>query len=65
MSFSLNALNIKTWVFRKRSGCQVQWWSPQTIKQYYPLYESEPFVGGIFGPERILEKQPLSENGII
>jgi glycine/D-amino acid oxidase-like deaminating enzyme len=36
---------------QKDLGCQVQWWSPQTIKQHYPLYEPEKFVGGTFSPD--------------
>lgn len=32
-------------------GCQVKWWPPQTIKQHYPLYEPEKFIGGTFGPD--------------
>jgi FAD-dependent oxidoreductase domain-containing protein 1 len=35
---------------QKDLECQVQWWSSQTIKQHYPLYEPEPFVGGTFSP---------------
>jgi len=36
---------------QKSLGCQVQWWSPQTIKQHYPLYAPQKFVGGTFGPD--------------
>ncbi len=32
-------------------GCQVKWWPPQTIKQHYPLYEPEKFIGGTYGPD--------------
>jgi glycine/D-amino acid oxidase-like deaminating enzyme len=35
---------------QKDLGCQVQWWSPQTIKQHFPLYEPEQFVAGTFSP---------------
>jgi FAD-dependent oxidoreductase domain-containing protein 1 len=35
---------------QKDLGCQVQWWSPQTIKQHYPLYEPDTLVGGTFSP---------------
>ena len=35
---------------QKDLGCQVQWWSPQTIKQHYPLYEPDTLVGGTFNP---------------
>ncbi len=36
---------------QKDLGCQVQWWSPQTIKQHYPLYEPEKFIGGTFSSD--------------
>ena len=36
---------------QKDLGCQVQWWSPQTIKQHFPLYEPEKFVAGTFSPD--------------
>jgi len=32
-------------------GCKVQWWSPEIIKQHYPLYEVQKFAGGTFGPD--------------
>ena len=35
---------------QKQLGFRVQWWSPDTIKQHYPLYEPEKFIGGTFGP---------------
>ena len=35
---------------QKDLGCQVEWWSPQTIKQRFPLYEPGKFVGGTFSP---------------
>jgi glycine/D-amino acid oxidase-like deaminating enzyme len=35
---------------QKDLGCQVQWWSSQTIKEHYPLYEPDTLVGGTFGP---------------
>lgn len=30
-------------------GCRVQWWSPDRIKERYPLYETGGIVGGTFG----------------
>ena len=36
---------------QKQLGCRVEWWSPQTIKEQYPLYEPQKFVGGTFGPD--------------
>lgn len=32
-------------------GCRVEWWPTQKIKDHYPLYEPQPFVGGTFGPD--------------
>ncbi|MCL0097025.1 FAD-binding oxidoreductase [Dehalococcoidia bacterium] len=32
-------------------GCQVEWWSPEQIKEHYPLYDPTGYVGGTFGPE--------------
>jgi glycine/D-amino acid oxidase-like deaminating enzyme len=36
---------------QKDLGCRVQWWSVQTIKQHYPLYEPEKFAGATFSPD--------------
>jgi FAD-dependent oxidoreductase domain-containing protein 1 len=36
---------------QKDLGCQVQWWSPQTIREHYPLYEPEGFISGTFSPD--------------
>jgi FAD-dependent oxidoreductase domain-containing protein 1 len=36
---------------QKQLGCRVEWWSPQTIKEQYALYEPQKFVGGTFGPD--------------
>jgi FAD-dependent oxidoreductase domain-containing protein 1 len=35
---------------QKRLGCQVEWWTPEEIKERYPLYTSNNLVGGTFGP---------------
>jgi glycine/D-amino acid oxidase-like deaminating enzyme len=32
-------------------GCRVEWWSNQQIKEHFPLYEPQPFVGGTYGPD--------------
>ena len=32
-------------------GCRVEWWTNQQIKEHYPLYEPQPFVGGTYGPD--------------
>jgi len=36
---------------QKALGCPVDWWSPQEIKEHYPLYDASPFLGGTFGPK--------------
>ncbi|MEJ2729324.1 MAG: FAD-binding oxidoreductase [Deltaproteobacteria bacterium] len=41
----------RSFEMQKNLGCRVQWWSPQTIKQHYPLYEPDTFVAGTFGPD--------------
>ena len=35
---------------QQKLGCDVKWWSADTIKRNYPLYEPENFIGGTFGP---------------
>jgi FAD-dependent oxidoreductase domain-containing protein 1 len=35
---------------QKSLGCQVEWWSTETIKQHFPLYEPIGLAGGTFGP---------------
>ena len=34
---------------QKSLGCQVDWWTPERIKQQYPLYEPTDLSGGTFG----------------
>jgi glycine/D-amino acid oxidase-like deaminating enzyme len=36
---------------QKSLGCNVDWWSPEEIKQHYPLYDVSGLAGGTFGPE--------------
>ena len=36
---------------QKSLGCRVEWWSPEKIKQHYPLYDMSGLVGGTFGPQ--------------
>jgi glycine/D-amino acid oxidase-like deaminating enzyme len=36
---------------QKSLGCRVDWWSPEKIKQHYPLYDMSGLVGGTFGPQ--------------
>jgi FAD-dependent oxidoreductase domain-containing protein 1 len=32
-------------------GCRIEWWTPQKIKETFPLYESANFLGGTYGPD--------------
>ena len=32
-------------------GCRIEWWTPQKIKEAYPLYETGSFIGGTYGPD--------------
>ena len=41
----------KALTLQKDLGCQVEWWSPEKIKDSYPLYEPKDLVGGTFGPQ--------------
>ncbi|MGA7146553.1 MAG: FAD-binding oxidoreductase [Desulfobacterales bacterium] len=34
---------------QKSLGCDVEWWTPEKIKQNYPLYAPEHLAGGTFG----------------
>jgi glycine/D-amino acid oxidase-like deaminating enzyme len=36
---------------QKRLSCKVEWWSPDQIRQHYPLYDPDHYVGGTFGPQ--------------
>jgi len=40
-----------TLALQKSLDCRVDWWSPETIKQHYPLYDMSGLVGGTFGPQ--------------
>ncbi len=40
----------ETLALQKSLGCRVDWWSPETIKQHYPLYDMSGLVGATFGP---------------
>ena len=35
---------------QKRLGCQVAWWSGAEINEHYPMYKTDDFAGGTFGP---------------
>jgi glycine/D-amino acid oxidase-like deaminating enzyme len=41
----------RAYELQKSLNCQVQWWSPEKIKQQYPLYEPKNYMGATFGPE--------------
>ncbi len=36
---------------QKGLGCRIEWWTPQQIKERFPLYETDNFVGGTYGPD--------------
>ena len=36
---------------QKSLGCRIEWWTPQQIKERFPLYETDNFVGGTYGPD--------------
>jgi len=38
-------------ILQKQLGCRVDWWTPEKIKQHYPLYDMSGLMGGTFGPE--------------
>lgn len=35
---------------QKGLGCSIEWWSPEEIKERFPLYEPSGYAGGTFGP---------------
>lgn len=32
-------------------GCRVEWWSPEQVKEHYPLYDASRFTAATFGPD--------------
>ena len=36
---------------QKGLGCQVEWWSPEQIREHYRLYQPTGLLGGTFGPQ--------------
>jgi glycine/D-amino acid oxidase-like deaminating enzyme len=36
---------------QKDLACRIEWWSPQKIKEQFPLYETGKILGGTYGPE--------------
>ncbi|MBW2308948.1 MAG: FAD-binding oxidoreductase [Deltaproteobacteria bacterium] len=45
------SVSEKSLALQQGLGCRVQWWSPQEIKDRYPLYDPSGYVGGTFGAE--------------
>jgi FAD-dependent oxidoreductase domain-containing protein 1 len=41
----------KSLALQQGLGCRVQWWSPQEIRDHYPLYDPVGYAGGTFGDE--------------
>jgi glycine/D-amino acid oxidase-like deaminating enzyme len=35
---------------QNRLSCRVEWWSGDKIKEHYPIYKTDDFAGGTFGP---------------
>jgi FAD-dependent oxidoreductase domain-containing protein 1 len=32
-------------------GCRIEWWTPRKISETFPLYETDRFIGGTYGPD--------------
>jgi glycine/D-amino acid oxidase-like deaminating enzyme len=45
------AAAVKGLELQKSLGCPVQWWSPQKIREEYPLYDPGNLAGGTFCPQ--------------
>jgi len=42
----------KAFAMQKDLGCAIEWWSPEKIRQRYPIYENlDNIAGATFGPE--------------
>ena len=42
----------KAYQMQKDMGCHVEWWSPEKVKEAYPIYENlDGIVGATFGPD--------------
>jgi FAD-dependent oxidoreductase domain-containing protein 1 len=42
----------KAFHMQKELGCAIEWWSPDKVKEKYPVYENlDNIVGATFGPE--------------
>jgi glycine/D-amino acid oxidase-like deaminating enzyme len=40
----------QAFALQKQLGCRIEWWSETKIKEQYPLYKTDGFAGGTFGP---------------
>ncbi len=41
----------QAFALQKELGCRIEWWSPETIKHRFALYEPGSLVGATFGPD--------------
>jgi FAD-dependent oxidoreductase domain-containing protein 1 len=41
----------RAYALQKSLNCKVEWWSPEKIRQQYPLYAPKAYIGGTFGSE--------------
>jgi len=41
----------KALALQQSLGCRVNWWAPEKIKRYYPLYGTKGLAGGTFGSD--------------
>jgi FAD-dependent oxidoreductase domain-containing protein 1 len=41
----------RSFELQRSLGCRVEWWSPEQIKEHYPLYNASGFIGATFGPD--------------
>ncbi len=45
------AQSRRAYELQKSLGCRIEWWSPQKIKEAFPLYETGSYTGGTYGPD--------------
>jgi glycine/D-amino acid oxidase-like deaminating enzyme len=41
----------QAFALQKELGCRIEWWSSETIKQHFALYEPGHLVGATYGPD--------------
>jgi FAD-dependent oxidoreductase domain-containing protein 1 len=41
----------QSYELQRSLGCNIEWWSPDQIKNRYPLFETSNLIGATFGPE--------------